>query len=136
VGTIEVNPEALDDAELHEAAYALMQPRFDAARQEATERFAALLGQGDQRAATSVGDVVRSAYRGQVDTLLLNKDATAWGRYRETTGEVEQDDSLAATGQDLLETATVYSLHNGATVHVLTSGEMPEAFPIAAILRY
>ena len=112
-----------------------MAPQFDAARQEAARRFAALLGHGDQRAAISVGDVVRAAYRGQVDTLLLNKDATAWGRYHQTTDEVEYDDSLAATGQDLLETATVYSLRNGATVHVLASEEMPEEFPVAAILR-
>ncbi|MGH3218500.1 MAG: hypothetical protein ACRDPY_07180 [Streptosporangiaceae bacterium] len=135
-GTVEVNPEALDDAQLHEAAYALIRPQFDAARQEATKRFAALLGQGDPRAATGAGDVVRAAWRGQVDTLLLNKDATAWGRYHQASDEVEQDDSFAATGQDLLETAAIYSLENGATVHVLASQEIPGAFPVAAILRY
>jgi Bacterial archaeo-eukaryotic release factor family 3 len=58
VGTVETNPGVLDVAALHKAVYSLVQPRLDASRREAADRFAALLGQGDPRAVVDIGDVV------------------------------------------------------------------------------
>ena len=136
VGTAEVNPAALDDTALHAAAYPLVQPVLDAARSEAVERVAALLGQADQRLALDVGDVVRAAHQGRVDKLLLNTDATLWGCYNADNGELVLDDSYAATGQDLLEAAAAHTLRTSGTVHVLPGQDMPRSLPLAAVLRY
>jgi hypothetical protein len=136
VGTVETNPEVLTDAELHDAVNPLVQPRLDASRREARDSFATLLGQGDPRAVVDIGDVVRGAFRGQVDQLLLNTGATVGGRYHPASDELMVNAAYAETGQDLLEVATVATLRNGGTVHALTGNEMPESLPVAAILRY
>lgn len=135
-GVVETNPGALDEAALHEAAYALVRPRFEAGRDEAVERFAALLGRGDERAATGTEDVVRAAHQGRVDTLLLAEGETVWGRYDETSGRVETRDASAGAGEDLLDAAAVRTLRHGGAVHVLPRQEMPDDAPVAAILRY
>jgi len=41
-----------------------------------------------------------------------------------------------ASGHDLLDSLTVRTLKAGGSVYVLPPGEMPEALPAAAILRY
>lgn len=135
-GVVETNPEAMDEAALHEAAYALVRPRFEADREEAVERFAALFGRGDERAATGTEEVVRAAHQGRVDTLLLAKGETVWGRYDETSGRVETGDASAGTGEELLDAAAVRTLRHGGAVHVLPREEMPDDAPVAAILRY
>lgn len=134
-GVVETNPEAMDVQALHEAAYALVQPRFDASRRQAVERFAALLGSGDGRAATGMEEVVRAAYQGRIDTLLLAEGETAWGCYDEEADEVAMGGVFAETGQDLLDAAAVQTLRRGGNAYVLSGAEMPQR-AAAAILRY
>jgi hypothetical protein len=121
---------------LHEAAYAAVRPRFEADREQAVERFQALLGGGDARAATGIEAVVRAAHQGRIDALLLAEGGAAWGRYDEAADEVAVGEGFAGTGEDLLEAAMVRTLRHGGGVHVLPQGEMPDATPAAAILRY
>lgn len=136
VGTVETNPRALDATQLHGAAYSLVEPLLDQARQDTAGRLTALLGQRDRRVALDLGDVVRGAYRGQVEVLLLGEKDAAWGHYDAVNDELVLDDRHADRGQDLLEFAAVHTLRNGGAVHVFGSEEMPEALPIAAVLRY
>ena len=133
-GVIEANPEAMDTRQLHAAAYAVMQQRLDAGRGEARERLQALLGSQDPRATTSIDEVVRAAYQGHVDTVLLREDETVWGRYDEETGQIVRGVSIRA--QDLLEAVAVQTLQHGGAVYLLTRAEMPHPVPAAAILRY
>lgn len=136
VGVVETNPEAMDETTLHEAAYAVMQPRLDKERQDATERFAALHGGGDARATTSMEDVVRAAYQGRIDTLLLTEDGAAPGRYDEDTDVVATRSEDTATGEDLLDAAAVRTLRHGGSVFVLPREELPGDAAAAAVLRY
>lgn len=135
-GVIETNPAAMDEGALHEAAYALVGPRFDADRRAAFERFQALLGAGDARAATGMDEVVRAAHQGRIDALLLAEGETVWGRYDEAADEVAAGPEFAGTGEDLLDAAAARALRHGGSVHVLPRGEMPDDAPAAAILRY
>ena len=135
-GVIETDPAAMDEEALHEATYALVRPRFDGDRKAAIERFQALSGSGDTRASTGIERVVRAAYQGRIDALLLTEDEAVWGRYDEATDEVATGARLAETGEDLLDAAAVQTLRHGGRVHVLPTGETPEGWPVAAILRY
>jgi hypothetical protein len=135
-GFIETNPAAMDAAQLHDAAYGVMKPRLELRRREAVERLEALVASRDARAVTGIEDLTRAAYQGIVETLLLVEDETAWGRYDDATGEVATGDAFAATGDDLLEAAAVETLRHGGDVHVLPTGDLPDAGPAAAILRY
>jgi len=124
-GVVETNPEAMDDRELHDAAYAVMRPRLDAARTAAVERFATLRGNRDARAVTGIDDVMTAAHQGRIDTLLLVEDETVGGRVAEFT----------ATADDVLEAVAVQTLQHGGAVHLLPEKELSHP-PAAAILRY
>lgn len=122
--------------DLHEAAYAIMQPRLDADRGQAVERFAALHGSGDARAATSMEDVIRAAYQGRIDTLLLAEGEAVEGCYDEEADEVATGPEFAETDEDLLDAAAVQTLRHGGAVYVLPPEEMPDDAAAAALLRY
>ena len=79
-GIVDTNPQALNDSQLHDAAYAIMQPRLDATRQDAVEQFTALQGQNDERPVAEVSVVVRATVQSRVGILLLRLDRTLWGR--------------------------------------------------------
>lgn len=146
VGSISVNPEAQDATQLHQAAYDLVKPLFEADRRAAVERLSALLGTNDRHVMTTIDDIVRAAYRGQVDTLLLTDSTPVWGHYDEETGSVEVHATRADVDTDLFESAAVRTLHHGGTVHIVDRGQLADAFgehtsaptaaECAAILRY
>lgn len=135
-GVVETDPAAMEEGALHEAAYALVQPRFDEGRRAAVERFEALYGSGDARAVTGMDEVVRAAYQGRVDTLLLAEGENLWGRYDENADEVATGGEFAEAGEDLLDAAAARTLRHGGTVYVLPEDGMPEGVPAAALLRY
>lgn len=135
-GVIETNPEAMDRTALHEAAYTIMQPRLDEGRRQAVERFAALLGSGDARAASGIEEVVRAAYQGRIDTLLLAEGESLWGRYHEQADELATGEAFAETGEDVLDEVAVRTLRHGGSTYVLPRGEMPGDVAFAAVLRY
>lgn len=111
-----------------------MEQRLDAGRAQASEHVRALLGTGDSRATTTTDEVVRAAYQGRVDTLLLSEDATAWGHYDEANDQIINGNAPQAG--DLLEAVAVQTLRHGGVVHLLTDGQMPLPVAAAAILRY
>lgn len=135
-GVVETNPESLDDYQLHAAAYALMQPRLDGSRRDAVELFTALQGQGDSRAVTDDGDVVRAAHRGQVDSLLLRLNPTLRGRHDPSTDEVSANVPANLPSQDLYEKAALLTLEYGGAVHILAASDLPGLIYGAAILRF
>jgi len=134
-GVIEINPESMDDTRLHDAAYAVMRPRLDAGRAAAVERFEARLGGRDSRVATGIDGVVRAAYQGRIDTLLLVEHTFLWGRYDQSADEVLTGDTFEITGEDLLEAVAVQTLQHGGAVHLVSQTDIPDP-PVAAILRY
>lgn len=91
-GVLEGNPEAMDERQLHAAAYAVVQRRLDGQRAVAVERFETLHGQTSPRAVTDVDKLVTHAVRGRVDTLLLVGDLAVWGRYDDTTKLITRSD--------------------------------------------
>jgi hypothetical protein len=135
-GVVETNPAAMDPAALHEAAYALVQPRFDADRQVAHERFAALHGSGDARAVADMDAILSAAEEGRVDTLLLAEGTSLPGDHDETSHEVAINQEVAEAGGDPLEAAAVRTLRKGGNVYILSDEKMPEGSSMAAILRY
>lgn len=137
-GVIETNPEAMDDGQLHEAAYAIARPVLDADRTNTIARFEALLGAGDARAATGLKEVVWAAQQGRVDTLLLPVEDRAPGQDEPDTSHVGPADGAQPpgwAGQDLLEVAAVQTLHQGGHLHLRGEAGSPRP-EVGAILRY
>jgi hypothetical protein len=138
VGVIETNPEAMDDGELHDAAYAVARPVLDAVRTKAIARFEALLGAGDARAVTGAREVLAAAEQGRVDTLLLPPEDHAAGSDEPDTNRVAPADSTQEPGwpdPDLLEIAIVQTLSHGGSLHLHGEAGSPRS-EVGAILRY
>ncbi len=137
-GVVETNPAALDDTQLHEAAYAVLAPQLARAHADLIERFSALQGQHDARAVTGVNAVVAAAHHGRVDTLLLRQDATVHGRYDTATDTVHvqrgSNDSHDET--DLIQEAALLTLAASGEVQLIERQDLPEVEHVAAVLRY
>ncbi len=133
-GVIDGNPEAMDGEQLHDATYLVMQQRLDAGRTQAFQRVQALLGSGDPGATAITDEVVRAAYQGRIEIVLLHEEATAWGRYDEGNDQIINGDAVQAG--DLLEAVAVQTLRHGGVVHLLTEAQLPGPEKAAAILRY
>src|SRR3546814_19356764 len=76
---IRTNPDALSDTELHDRAYAIMQPAFERALRDAVDRFNALAGDGAGRIAIGIDRIVPPAPFGRVDVAFVadNSERTA-----------------------------------------------------------
>ena len=134
-GVIEANPAAMDRHELHEAAYAIVQPLFESARQQAVERFDALRASNDPRAVSDLESVCTAAHEGRIETLLLVETPPFGGHDDNSHSPQPQGDLNRDGTQAMLEAATIQTLQLGGLVYLISSSG-PSEFPAAAILRY
>lgn len=125
--TIQKNPDAMAEEELHQTAYAMVKPLFDRDRQAALERIHMLLGSGGGKALLEPGAALGAALEGRVDSLLLAE---------------EEDDAdqpavpNSGAQAEMIERAAAAALRTGGAVHLVRQSEMPERAVLAASLRY
>ncbi|MFB7717914.1 hypothetical protein [Nocardia sp. NPDC056100] len=142
VGTVEKNPAALLNGKLHDTAYQVVRPHFEAGERAALERAALLLADGPTKVAVTIGEVVRAAFQGRVETLLLTDGAVEWGRFDEMADAVETHSEPGTSVIDLTEYATVKTLENKGAVYMLPPEALAGLFKSAiapaaiAVLRY
>ncbi len=129
------NPEQVSPAELHERAWAIVEPVFTRARQKAVQRYLDAAGRG-RAASSDVAEIVRAALRGRVDTLVVATGTQRWGRADPESFEVASHDQRQPGDEDLLDRAAVQTLLASGTVFVVPAQEIPGRVPAAAVLRY
>lgn len=130
------HPERLDERQLHERAWALVEPVFARRLEEAKEHFASLAGESHPRAPRDLSSIVRSARFGRVDVLFVAEDAHVFGTVDLETGEGEVRQDSDEDGEDLLDRAAAEALNTGARVYALPKEQVPGGNAAAAILRY
>lgn len=128
------NPEELSDAELHQAAWQLVQPLFAQAEEAAAARYRRLAGTG--LAITGLDEVLVAAHHGRVDTLFVALGRQRWGRFDDTSQRSELREEPEPGDEDLLDLAAVQTLLQGGTIYVVEPDQIPAAADVAAILRY
>jgi hypothetical protein len=133
-GGIVGNPEHVDPADLHAAAWQLVQPLFAEDCRAAGDRYRALAGTGT--ASADVREIVPAAFDGRVGVLFVATDEYRWGHYDPEARKVETHDERVDGDRDLLEVAAARSLTSGAEIHAVPAAELPADSPIAAIYRY
>ncbi len=131
--TLAGNFEHLSDDALHKLALPIMQRRFDAAREAAVQRYAALAG--TQGASAEPQTILPAAFDGRIDTLFVASDEDLWGRFESETHRTESHHERQPGDADLLELATFKALDSGAKLYAAPSEQLP-ARPIAAVFRY
>lgn len=141
-GTVETNPGALDDTQLHEAALTVLRPQLERAHAEVVEQFAELHGQDDPRAVSGAAAVAAAAHHGRVELVLLRLDAAEHGRYDPETATVSlqraggTDGDGTAGATDLVEAAALLTLGSGGGICLLERSELPWVEQMAAVLRF
>jgi len=137
IEAIEGSPDELRPDELHDQAKSILHARTKTKVDDARSRFHELAARG--LATANLPEVVDAADVGRVDTLLVRRGASAWGRLdpasREVTvAEVSQEES---DFDDLLDLASRRTLTSHGTVLVLDPDVMIGAkVTAAATLRY
>ncbi len=126
-GFVQVNPAALDEAEIHAAAAAVMKPIHDKARETALEQLDALIGRGDATSCTDPEQLNAAAQDGRVAQLFLAEHDAVSGRPDTRTDPAESNDQ---------EQAAQSTLRNGGVIWVVPPDRLPEGTGMAAILRY
>lgn len=133
---IEGNPDELSAKELHQQAWAIVQPLFTASRQEDEARYEQLAGQGLPQACNDLEKVVPAAHQGRVETLFVALGVQLWGSFDLDTHTVCLQQDARADNQDLLDLAAVQTLLNRGTVYAVDPEKVPGGGTVAAIFRY
>jgi hypothetical protein len=132
---VEGNPEGLRPEALHERAWAIVEPVFARAREEATGRYQEAAGRG-AHAAADVETIARAALQGRVEILFVPVGEQRWGTIDPQTLSVVVRPEPGPGDEDLLDRAAVQTLITSGTVFAVQPEEVPGPGPAAALLRY
>jgi hypothetical protein len=133
---IAVNPDDLSLEELHARAWALVAPHFERARAAAVERYHMLRGTKVALATSYVRAIIPAAYDGRVDTLFLASGQRQWGIFDPSSGELAVHADAGSRDAELLNLAALQTMGHGGVVYAVAPEQIPDAAPLAAILRY
>jgi hypothetical protein len=128
---VEGNPDRLSSRELHDRAWPLVQPLFEAEQQRAAAQYRQLAG--TEHTSGDLEAVVAAAYEGRVETLFVALGREAWGIFDPTSGRVEQHKEAPFGDVDLLDLAAAHTLSHGRTVHAVEPEQVPSKTDVAAI---
>jgi hypothetical protein len=123
------SPEDLGLHELHDRAWAVVEPLFLQAQREAAAKYHQLAGTG--LTSRDPREIVRAAKEGRLEVLFAASQATSVGS---TNGGPSPNGDRAL--RDVLELAAVATLVKGGTVYAPPAGEVPGGGSAAAVFRH
>lgn len=127
---IERNPDDMSADDLRTAAWGLVETRLAQDSARLLDRYQEQLARGN--GAATPEDVAAAAAEGRVDTLLISADGCYTGN--------PDGPAIVRPGRDeddvcgVVDAAARATLRNGGAVRVLE--ELPDAAPVAAVMRY
>lgn len=133
---IDMNPDDLSPQEMHARAWEIIAPHANQKRDETLNVFKHLQGNGEERAATTVEEIVPAAYFQRVDVLFVEETGQRWGTFDADASAVDVHDEPQDGDDELINHAAVHTLMNGGRVYVLPANQMPSDGPLSAVLRY
>lgn len=130
------NPDHVSVEALQARAWNIVAPLFQQSRQQAILLYRQLAGTQVGRTTRTLRLALLSAYEQRIDTLFVAADAQQSGTFDPATRVIEIDEQPQVGDEDLINLAAIYTLRNHGIVYVVEPGELPDAAPMAAILRY
>jgi hypothetical protein len=131
---IEGNPDDLSAQELHQRAWAIVQPRFLKEREVAVQRFSQL--SDTDGASDNLSEIVPAAHHGRVETLFVALGLQHWGTFDPALNEVRVHQEAKPGDQDLMDLAAVQTLLHSGGVYAVEPEQMPAGTSLAALFRY
>ena len=133
---IKGNPELLNGKELHKLAWELVEPIFNKDKELAEKRYKQYYGQKNNLYENSLEKIISAAYSGQIDALFFEDGFEQWGKHNINNHKVELHDEPKDGDEDLIEYVSLLTLSRGGKVFSVASDEVPDASPVAAVLRF
>jgi hypothetical protein len=136
-GWIVGNPDGLTAQELHGQAWAIVQPYFARAQEQAVAQYRELAGTG--RTSIDLERILPAAHHGRVDSLFVALGVQKWGKFDAATGGVELHTERQPGDQDLLDLAAMQTFASAGNVYAVYPEQVPggERYsPVAAVFRY
>jgi hypothetical protein len=127
------NPDDYSSRELHDRAWTLVRDRFEEKHRLALAQYARCAANG--RTAAGIDEILPAAYRGDIDTLLVETNKPIWGHFVPATGSIDVHDRADAGDEDLVNMAALYTLRHGGKVFVNEHGSGADGLPLTAITR-
>lgn len=132
-GTIKGNPDQKTDAELEDAAIAIL----DRLHSREVKAAIALYDQlKPRRATTDLSYAAHAATAGAVEQLLVDLDAVVPGLVSDVDGSVTYSASDDTEAYSVVDEVARRALSTGARVLGARREELPDRAPLTAILRY
>lgn len=128
------NPEQLTAEELHSRAWAIVEPIFRRAEEQAASLYHQLADTG--RTTDDVAEAVPAAHHARIDVLFVVVGVQIWGSFDEATNAVEVHEEHQQGDEDLLHLTAARSIFSGGTVYAVEPEQMPAEGPLAAVFRY
>jgi hypothetical protein len=127
------NPDLLHPHELHQRAWPLIEQYTRERADLALSRFREYTN--SEIASVDLRSILKHAFQGRVETLLITAHEHVWGRYTPAHDQVVLHDERHSGDEDLIDVAAVYTLLKGGVVYVF---EEPSRLggPAAALFRY
>jgi Bacterial archaeo-eukaryotic release factor family 3 len=133
---LDMNPDTLDEGELHRRAYELVRPRLAKDCTAQLDHFKSLFNDGSAKSTDKVEGIVKAARYGQVDVLLARRGARLWGRYDQEKDRVLVHGEPAEEDEDLLDLAAKDVLRHGGRVFLVGENALRQGQTAGAILRF
>ena len=130
------NPEEMSPEELHQQAWAVVQPLFLETQEEAAAKIRQFIGTGNELASDDLEEIVPAAVYGRVHTLFVARDLQRWGVFNREANEIRTHQEQEPEDIDLLDLSAVHTFLNSGAVYVVDVGTVPADGPVVALLRY
>lgn len=128
---IEGSPDRLGEKDLHDRAWAIVEPQFQDALSQAVGVFHQAAAAG--KATADAQQIIPAAYRGELETVFVAQGLHLWGTLDPSTNRVELHEQQDVGDEDLLNLAAIHTLRHGNTVYALPPEQVPGGGPLAAI---
>ncbi len=131
---VDGNPDDQPAEALHLRALEIVRPYLDEEIVKAIRRYEDTSCNG--QCTNRLEKILRGAFEGRIDTLLVDTTAQKWGKFDPDSGRVEIHPAPTIEDEDLIDLATVETFLTGGAVFSLETERMPGAAEVSAIFRY
>ncbi len=131
---VDFQPDQLSPEEVRDRALKIVEPHFSTSRKQAMEAYGSLLDK--DQATQDMDQILNAAANGQIETLMVSKDAQVWGTFDKKSRKATYHTQRQADSQDLVDWAVTQALQTDADVYVTEPDQMPNDAIAAATLRY
>lgn len=128
------NPEGLSAEELHREAWAIVQPYFQKAEEDAIALYMQSAGTG--LTSNDVEEIIQAAYHGRVGSLFVAVGLQQWGAFDPDSDKVYLRRKAEPGDEDMLDFAAIQTFLNGGDVYALNPEKVPDNVTMAAVFRY